>query len=415
MPRKKKRKQKNSNNPKTTVTNNNDNKKKSKLRTSLDVYNRLLHDRTLNIDLTDVMIIYNDNINGEQEMCIKDWVMIDKGGDIPMHHIIKFIVILKNNQSLILWDRINKLDRLYGSGNTKMEEKWINIKNTIHQKHGIHPILQCIDATINFIKSHDEIKDNDIDDEKNIDKYPQLLVGRATRKKSKFIHSKVSKRHKLIAAISAMVHKWGALSPFHLSDSEGKLIENVWQFSKVYDSIDAQNQVKFGKEKWIYPKVEKCVNHDGTLTDEYWKWRETGENHKKAVRFPVGRAGRFKCLYSIKNKNDLKKLNYIQSRKEIYIPLYISALVKCDKYKELKKLYDNGQCLLISEFDGPYYEDYEYYKNKYKKDDIVLEGNVMVPTKGNLKILLNDEKHPFGHGYCIAMALQDITINDLMD
>lgn len=31
----------------------------------------------------------------------------------------------------------------------------------------------------------------------------------------------------------------------------------------------------------------------------------------------------------------------------------------------------------------------------------------MLITKENISIMLNDTKHPFGHGYCLAMALLD--------
>ena len=44
-----------------------------KLRKCLDVYNRLIHDKKLGIHLCDVMIIYNNNIDGEQEICINDY------------------------------------------------------------------------------------------------------------------------------------------------------------------------------------------------------------------------------------------------------------------------------------------------------------------------------------------------------
>ena len=93
-------------------------KKKIQLRSSLDIYNRLIHDKTLNIDLNNVFIGYSDHVLGDQEMCILNWVMIDKGGDIPMHHILYFTFILNNGNKLILWDRQTKLDRLYGSGIT---------------------------------------------------------------------------------------------------------------------------------------------------------------------------------------------------------------------------------------------------------------------------------------------------------
>ena len=101
-------------------------KKKIKLRTSLDIYNRLMHDKTLNIDLNTVNIGYSDKVLGDQEMCILNWVMIDKGGDIPMHHILYFVLNINDQTKIKIWDRQQRLDRLYCSGLTDKETQSLN-------------------------------------------------------------------------------------------------------------------------------------------------------------------------------------------------------------------------------------------------------------------------------------------------
>ena len=96
---------------------------KSKLRTSMDVYHRLTHDKTLPIDTKDVMIGYTDHkFSDIQHKPLYEWILIDKGGDIPMHHIVYFKYF-----DLILWDKRNRLDRLYGSGNTKASQLLANV------------------------------------------------------------------------------------------------------------------------------------------------------------------------------------------------------------------------------------------------------------------------------------------------
>lgn len=40
-------------------------------------------------------------------------------------------------------------------------------------------------------------------------------------------------------------------------------------------------------------------------------------------------------------------------------------------------------------------------------NDFIID-NTMVATLENLIIMLNDEKYPFGHGYCLASALMNI-------
>ena len=142
-----------------------------------------------------------------------------------------------------------------------------------------------------------------------------ILVGRTIAKgKHNFLHPSVKGFDK-IAVLSALERNWGSLSPFHLKNDKNQRIENVWQFCKVYETIEKQNQVRFGKIVWQYDQVN-CFDKNGKLSKEYWQWRETGMNHSKAVRFPVGKKNTNKCIYSIGldcNEND--KLDYIQARK----------------------------------------------------------------------------------------------------
>eukprot|EP01084_Bolivina_argentea_P099298 178504_1 len=81
---------------------------KIKLRSSLDIYNRLMHDETLGIDLNNVLIGYSDTVLGDQEKTISQWIMIDKGGDVPMHHILYFTLHLNNGKRLKIWDRATR-------------------------------------------------------------------------------------------------------------------------------------------------------------------------------------------------------------------------------------------------------------------------------------------------------------------
>ena len=93
---------------------------KIKLRTSKDVYNRLWNDYTLNIPLDQVFIGYSDGKYVRlQEMMFTNFELIDNGGDVPLHRIMYF-----RYQDLMLWDREKRLDRLWGSGDTKASETW---------------------------------------------------------------------------------------------------------------------------------------------------------------------------------------------------------------------------------------------------------------------------------------------------
>jgi len=127
------------------------------------------------------------------------------------------------------------------------------------------------------------------------------------------------------------------------------------------------------------------------------------------VRYPVGYNNMHKCLFSIPDENNPdKKLNYIDSRKQIYVPVYCKAAKNEQKFIELKNRLENGENLLIIEVDGPHQESLDYYQNTYGLADIFIENSTMLATDENLTIMLNDDKHPFGHGYCLAMALLDL-------
>jgi hypothetical protein len=57
------------------------------------------------------------------------------------------------------------------------------------------------------------------------------------------------------------------------------------------------------------------------------------------------------------------------------------------------------------EVDGPHQESMGYYQDEYKVADDFIVDDTMLVTEETVKIMLNDSKHCFGHGYCLAMAL----------
>lgn len=212
---------------------------------------------------------------------------------------------------------------------------------------------------------------------------------------------------------------YGELGPYDLKDEDGRIHENIWQFSKVYEKVPKTKQ-KFSRTTktivWDHPAETHIKN--GELTDEYYAWREKGMNNKYAVRYPVGFQHRHKCLYALAEDEDGniitdKKLDYIASRKEIYVKEYCRLVKKKPKFQELKSRLEQGENLLIFEVDGPHQESLQYYKDKYKVGNNFIENSTMLANKENLKIMLNDTKHPFGHGYCLAMALNNIELDEL--
>jgi DNA polymerase elongation subunit (family B) len=234
--------------------------------------------------------------------------------------------------------------------------------------------------------------------------------------------------------------EYGAISPYSLRDKLGRNMENLWQFSKVYKTVPASKQTYSrynDKVIWDHP-AETHVDADGTLLPAYWAWRAKGFATQDAVRYPVGFHHRTQCIgalqlthleqqqqqqqqqpdvsgpivtdASAENNATVERppvlLNYIESRRMIYLPLYASMLQGQPLFEKLRLLHNQGTNLLIVEVDGPHQESMPYYKQRYNvPDDFIDDDNTIDVNEQSMKIMLNDPKHPFGHGYCLALAV----------
>lgn len=203
---------------------------------------------------------------------------------------------------------------------------------------------------------------------------------------------------------------YGDLGPYVITDENGVIFENKWQFSKVYEKVPASKQTYSRYDNtiiWDHP--EETHISEGKITEEYWNWRKKGFECPYPVRYPVGLKGRHTCKYALLElENNLYlELDYIEARKHIYLKDYVNLVKNVEKYRKLKKKLEKGENLLIIEVDGPHEESMPYYKEKYNVPDDFIENETILCTRPNLDILLNDPKHPFGHGYCLAWALLD--------
>jgi hypothetical protein len=212
--------------------------------------------------------------------------------------------------------------------------------------------------------------------------------------------------------------KYGSLGPYELKNEKSQIMENIYQFSKVYETVPKTIQRASRYDAtiiWNYPTekhVNKISEEEFEILPEYYEWRNKGFNSEYAIRYPVGFNNRSKCLFAIKDidAENITLLDYIEARKEIYLPLYISIVQNKPQFQELKKYLDKGINLLIIEVDGPHEESLNYYMKKYKVNSDFIINNTILVTEDNMKIMLNDEKHAFGHGYCLAIALLDLEV-----
>lgn len=205
--------------------------------------------------------------------------------------------------------------------------------------------------------------------------------------------------------------KYYPLSPYFLKDGQNRIMENIWQFSKCYENVPETVQKKSKYDSTVIWKhgAEIHLDDNGEVTESYKKWRNKGMSNLEPVRYPVGFNFRHNCKFSLKERRDgtinPERMDYITSRKKIYVPVYCKLVKKEKLFVDLMKRLEQGENLLIIEVDGPHQESLGYYKEKYNVNDNFIENDTMLITKKNLKIVLNDEKHPFGHGYCLAMTL----------
>jgi hypothetical protein len=194
---------------------------------------------------------------------------------------------------------------------------------------------------------------------------------------------------------------WGQLSPFHLrTKKEGYLIENFWQFSKLYPRVNKiTKKTKFG---WEHPAE---VHFDGkTPTNEYRAWRAKGFRFPYAVRYPNGYSGKHDVITSIVEGTG-ECVGYVEARKKIYCQAYIDALPGHSKFRELQEKWRNGANLLILDVDGPVH-------GKNAPYDAVKQGKLGQPgvgileiTEKNVKAAMANTDAPFGHGWVIATLI----------
>ncbi len=205
--------------------------------------------------------------------------------------------------------------------------------------------------------------------------------------------------------------KYGSLSPYSLKNDKGQLMENIWQFSKIYESVPITKQYYSRYDHaviWQQKKTEVHIVGDEIKSD-YWKWRKRGFKCEYAIRYPVGQQNMKKCVGTVlvDENNEYEIIDYVTARKRLYSPTYKQLVREADQYSDLLKKLKKGTNLLIMEVDGPHSESLNYYMKKYGVDDDFIENNTILATKKNLKIMVNDDYHRYGHGYCLAEALME--------
>ena len=216
--------------------------------------------------------------------------------------------------------------------------------------------------------------------------------------------------------------EFSSLHPDNLRESSGRILGNVWKFSKLYRYIPRIKLTGMSGrllvDIWKHPYETHFS--DDIVTKEYWEWRRKGFNLEYPLVSPIGKSSKERyigfiptnCnLYGDVSKENVEILDSVQARKDIFNKHYSRLVKREEKFYELKKWIKNGQNLFIIDPDGPCFEDLEYYKDKYNVDDeFITSNNIAIANEENLKIFLNDELHEPGFSFYLAALLQDIHI-----
>ena len=135
---------------------------------------------------------------------------------------------------------------------------------------------------------------------------------------------------------------------------------------------------------WQSGKVFQGIPQE--KTDAFWK-----SIREPKRRFP-GSKGK-KVMYA-RWPGYAKKMDYITSRKEVYVPLYHDYMKNQGRAMHWKQWVEEGHDVLICDFDGP----------RLSNGDVTVR-----PLSLDLLMeKINDPTFPFGHGYVVAAYLAGI-------
>ena len=191
------------------------------------------------------------------------------------------------------------------------------------------------------------------------------------------------------------------LSPLYIGpvkSSDGltcETFENLWQYGKVYPRIYDENK-----------KIVSGVDENGNPSEEFYKWRkrfyemkqEKGDRHPALPSMIRHRD----CLYMVyfDEEGNLEKLDYVTSRKKVYIPEYAKLIANSDSFKEINKLYKEGKKIALCDYDA-----WNYYGPNLDQELSIID-------------IVNNPSYKVGHGYVIKMLLQgdiEVVNNKVID
>jgi len=172
----------------------------------------------------------------------------------------------------------------------------------------------------------------------------------------------------------------------NVTSAQGKSNKNRLDFSPMTPIEGGYEGFWNFESFWQSGKVFENISEDNVKN--YWR------NLKEPKRRYPGSKGK-KVLYSRFEHLPEEKMDYITSRKKVYVPKYFELIKNKEMTNFWKNKLESGNNIVIYDFDGP---------RKTNGEVTCLEVNLEI-----LKEKINDVNFPFGHGYIIAAWIKGIS------
>jgi hypothetical protein len=180
----------------------------------------------------------------------------------------------------------------------------------------------------------------------------------------------------------------------NVTSAQAKQNENRKDFSPMTEIVGGYKGYWNFESYWQSGKVFEGISEE--ITKAWWKSLKEPKR-----RYPG--AKNMKVLYAKFDDID-GKLDYVTSRKKVYVPEYYNLIKNRKMTKHWKKIIKKATDIVIYDFDGP------------RKTDKNCVGDVtcLELTKELLIKKINDEKFPFGHGYVVGACLLGIDYEEFI-
>lgn len=210
--------------------------------------------------------------------------------------------------------------------------------------------------------------------------------------KKKLIKKK-KKRGKVYIASMNMRGKWATcpdgVVKINVTSAQGKANKNRLCFSPMTET--GYKGFHCFENYWQSGKVFEGIKHEESI-----KWWKALKAPKR--RYPKGKGKRV-LHATFKQDNQHIDMDYITSRKLVYVPEYYNLVKDNENTQSWIKRVMNGEDVAIYDFDGP-------------RDN---DGGVkcLEATKELLLEKIHYTRTPFGHGYVVAMLLLGLDVEEI--